>query len=65
MEEFLVLGIVPNTDVQISFVGWLIIVQLLFLALLISKLLIVKLSAFHAAHLNRKVLHLLTVHRLL
>lgn len=65
MEEFLVLGIVPNTDIQIGFVGWLVAVQLLLLILLVTKLFLAKLPKIHAAHLHRKVLHLLTIHNLL
>lgn len=65
MEEFLVLGIVPNTNIQISFVGWLLAVQLLLLIALLVKHIATKYSAMHAALLNRKALHLLTVHHLM
>jgi len=65
MEEFLVLGIVPNTDIQISFVGWLLIVQTLLLAVLITKILMNKIAQLRTSYLDRRALHLLTVHHLL
>ncbi len=37
MEDFLVLGIVPNTNIQINFESWLILVQSLVLLYLLVR----------------------------
>lgn len=37
MEDLLVLGIIPNTNVEISFVAWMLFVQSLLLLLLSRK----------------------------
>lgn len=65
MEDFLVLGIVPNTSIQISFIDWLIAIQLLIVAVLVIRISIKKYPSVRAAYLNRKALRLLTIHHLL
>lgn len=55
MEEFLVLGIVPNTNIQVTFYDWLLIAQVLLLLVLVAKMLSAKLSVIRAAKPANKV----------
>ena len=64
MEELLVLGQIPFTNIRISFDNWLLIVTALLLALVIVSLIHAKLAAIQAYLLNQKVSRLLTHHHL-
>lgn len=65
MEELLVLGQIPFTNIQISFNAWLTIVAIGMLLLIVFNMIHAKSAAIHAYILSQKVSHLLTHHRLL
>lgn len=62
MEDFLVLGLVPNTTIQIDFIGWLVFVQVLLLIVLVVKLLTSKYLVLRPTeHVRRALQHYFTV----
>ena len=59
MEDLLVLGIIPHTNIQIDFVAWVILTQALLFSVLFSKLLQHKIHAFYITIVERQALQLL------
>lgn len=65
MEELLVLGQVPFTNIQISFDTWLLITAALLILFVTVSFIHAKSAAIHAYILSQKVLRLLAHHRLI
>ncbi len=65
MEELLVLGQIPFTDIRISFDGWLTIMVILLLVFFAVNFIHAKSAAIRAYILSQKVSRLLTHHHLM
>lgn len=59
VEDFLVLGIVPNTNIQITFEGWLVFAQVVVLLILLTPSFHRHISAWHGRYLERRMVRML------